>query len=450
MAFTLYLNAQRALAPWRHFPWRRSVQMLAQRFRHDRLGLTASSLTFTSILALVPFVTVALAAFTAFPMFGKTQELLQRWLMESLIPESIARQVLSYITQFAAKASRLGMMGFSVLMLTALMLVLTIDRTLNSIWRVRRLRPLGQRVLIYWAVLTLGPLLLGLSVAFTSYVASASRGLVAQLPGSLHLMFDSVEFLVLVVGMAGLYHYVPNTQVCARHALAGGFFVALGMEVAKKALSLYLAQVPTYSAIYGTFATMPILLLWIYVVWVIVLLGAVFTAHLPSLLAQGQYTRSGPGWMMALALQVLGQLQQERTVKRHRVHQGSLSMADLTHQLHADALQLEPVLEALCMLGWVGAMSDFVQASTEQAPRFVLLIDPQRTAIDPLWQHLLLQRCEALERLWQHMHVAHTRLSDVLPNPATAYAAHSDDGAPSPPLRPLLLLRREQKTSQRL
>ena len=108
------------------------------------------------------------------------------------------------LLKFSSKASRLGVAGFSVLLLTTLMLILTIDRTLNTIWRVRRLRPLGQRVLIYWAAITLGPLLLGLSLAFTSYVASASRGLVGQLPGGLRLAFDSLEFLVLAAGMAGL------------------------------------------------------------------------------------------------------------------------------------------------------------------------------------------------------------------------------------------------------
>lgn len=407
MALDLPSALQHALTQWRRFPWRRGFDRLAQHFQQDRLGLTASSLTFTSILALVPFVTVALAAFTAFPMFGKAQELLQRWLVESLIPESIARQVLSYVTQFAAKASRLGVMGFSVLLLTALMLVLTIDRTLNRIWRVRRLRPLGQRVLIYWAVLTLGPLLLALSLVFTSYVASASRGLVAQLPGSLHFIFDSLEFLILAVGMAGLYHYVPNTQVHARHALVGGVFVALGMELAKKALSLYLAQVPTYSAIYGTFATMPILLLWIYVVWVIVLLGAVLTAHLPSLLAPEQTQRSGPGWVLGLALQVLAYLQ------ARRFRGGTLP--ELAQQLRADPLQLEPVLESLCALGWVGALGEFPPSSSEQPPHFILLIEPRDTPLVPLWEHVLLQHGPSVQALWQQMRVTQTRLIDVLP-----------------------------------
>ena len=127
------------------FPWRSTVHTLHERFRADRLGLTASSLTFTTTIALVPLMTVALAIFSAFPMFGKLQVALQRWLVESLVPENIARQVLGYLTQFAGQASRLGSLGVVVLFVTALALVLTIDRTLNGIWRVRRPRPLAQR-----------------------------------------------------------------------------------------------------------------------------------------------------------------------------------------------------------------------------------------------------------------------------------------------------------------
>ncbi|QIL43506.1 YihY family inner membrane protein [Acidovorax sp. HDW3] len=412
MAFTLLTLAQHARAlpaQLARFPWRSTLHMLRARFREDKLGLTASSLTFTTMLALVPFATVALAAFTAFPIFGKAQELLQRWLIDSLIPETIARQVLGYITQFAAKASRLGVVGFSMLLLTALMLILTIDRTLNTIWRVRRLRPLGQRVLIYWAALTLGPLLLGLSLAFTSYVASASRGLVGQLPGGLRLAFDSFEFLVLAAGMAGLYHYVPNTQVRWRDAWAGGLFVAIGMELAKKILALYLAQVPTYSLIYGTFATLPILLLWVYVVWVLVLLGAVVTAYLPSLLAGVARPPDGPGAPLALALETLGQLQQLRQSEAK-----GLRLPQLAAQLRVDALQLEPVLEALCALDWVGPVTELHQSGSEQPPRFVLLVELASTPLAPLLQRLLLARTPSLEPLWQRAALDYLLLADVV------------------------------------
>lgn len=393
-----------------HFPWRTTAHTLRERFREDRLGLTASSLTFTTILALVPFVTVALAVFTAFPMFSKLQDVLQRWLVESLVPDNIARQVLGYLTQFAAKANRLGLLGFSVLLATALALILTIDRTLNNIWRVRRLRPLGQRVLIYWAAITLGPLLLGGSLALTSYALSASRGLVEQLPGGVRLLLDWLEFFVLAAGMAGLYHYVPNTQVKWRHAWAGGVFVAVGIELAKKGLALYMANVPTYSAVYGTFATLPILLVWIYVAWVIVLLGAVVAAYLPSLLA-GVARRSGhQGWNFELAVEVLQQLE----AARHTPARGRRA-DELAQRLRVDVLQLEPALETLVGLDWVGRLQEENTASPRQAEsRFVLLADPQATPLAPLMQRLLMVRSPNLEGVWGRAGLDGLLLGDAL------------------------------------
>jgi membrane protein len=148
------------LQSFARWPWREALRTLRERFAQDRLGLTAGSLTFTTSLALVPFFTLVLAIFTAFPMFAKMQGLLQAWLVESLVPEHIARQVLGYLTQFTRQASRLGAAGLVVVVVTAVALVLTIDRTLNAIWRVRQPRPLAQRLLIYWAAITVGPLLL--------------------------------------------------------------------------------------------------------------------------------------------------------------------------------------------------------------------------------------------------------------------------------------------------
>ena len=162
------MNLRQLLTDLRNFPWKSTALKLAERFREDRLSLTASSLTFTTTIALVPLFTVALAIFTALPMFSKVQVALQTWFVQSLIPDAIARQVLGYLTQFAGKASRLGTAGLLALVVSAFALILTIDRTLNNIWRVRRPRPLAQRVLIYWAVMTLGPLLLVTSLSISS------------------------------------------------------------------------------------------------------------------------------------------------------------------------------------------------------------------------------------------------------------------------------------------
>jgi membrane protein len=364
----------------RHWPWTETLRTLGQRFREDRLGLTAGSLTFTTLIALVPLVTVMLAVFTAFPMFSTFQGALEKFFLQSLVPDSIATPVLRALTQFAGKASRVGSVGLLLLGATALALMLTIDRTLNNLWRVRQPRPIGQRVLIYWAALTLGPLVLGVSLSLTSYALSASRGLVGVLPGGLGLALATLEFALLASAMAGLFHYVPNTSVRWRHAWAGGLFVAVAFEGAKSALAWYVDAVPTYATVYGAFATLPILLLWIYLVWVIVLLGAVIAAYAPSLQMRVVRRPDVPGHRFELALAVLRQLDDARRGARH-----GLALADMAAALRADPLQLEPLADLLVELDWVARLDE------AGAQRHVLLCDPADTPAQPLLDALLLQ-----------------------------------------------------------
>jgi membrane protein len=389
-----------------HFPWQHTATTLRNRFREDHMGLTASSLTFTTSIALVPFFTVALAVFTAFPMFSKLQGALQSWLIQSLIPDNIARQVLGYLTQFTQQANKLGVAGLAVLLGTAITLILTIDRTLNGIWRVKKPRPLAQRVLIYWAAITLGPLILAASLALTSYVLSASRGLVGALPISLRFLLDVVQFLLVAGGMAALYRYVPNTYVKWSHAWAGGLFVAAGIELSKKVLALYLDAVPTYSLVYGAFATLPILLVWIYVSWVVVLMGAVIAAYLPSLLAGVARRGSAHGWLFQLAIEVLQQLHEARTTMRKGV-----SASQLAERLQVDVLQLEPVLETLVALDWVGQLND---EEVDAESRYLLLVDPDATLLAPLMQQLLLDQAPSLDNLWKKTCLPALKLRDAL------------------------------------
>lgn len=399
-------SLQQLLTDLSHFPWRDTAITLRQRFREDHMGLTASSLTFTTSIALVPFFTVALAIFTAFPMFSKLQGALQAWLVNSLIPDNISRQVLGYLTQFAKQANKLGVAGLAVLLGTAIALILTIDRTLNGIWRVKKPRPLAQRVLIYWAAITLGPLVLGASLAVTSYVVSASRGMVGSLPDGLRFLLDVLQFFLLAGGVAALYRYVPNTFVRWAHAWAGGLFVAAGIELAKKALSFYLSSVPTYSLVYGAFATVPILLVWIYLAWVIVLLGAVIAAYLPSLMAGVARRGSTHGWQFQLAVELLQQLHKARGTARL-----GLAASQLAQALQVDVLQLEPVLETLMALDWIGRLTGPDDA---HEARYLLLADPASTALAPLMTQLLLSQDAAMQNLWKNGHLSAIRLHDVL------------------------------------
>jgi membrane protein len=372
-------RATQLMQTLRAWPWFDTLRTLRLRFREDHLALTAGSLTFTTLIALVPLATVTLSLFSAFPMFARFQDSLQKYLVQSLVPDNIARPVLAALTEYAAKATRLGTVGLVVLVFTALALVFTIDRTLNGLWRVRKPRPLAQRLMVYWAGLTLGPLVLGASLTLTSFVISASRGWANALPGGVGFLLEAVEFGLLWLGAASLFRYVPNTHVRWEHAAAGGFFVSVGFEVAKRALGWYLKSVPTYSVIYGAFATVPILLMWVYTSWVIVLLGAVIAAYAPSLAMRVSRVADRPGHRFALALAVLKLLRDAR-----REHQGGLSLEDLSARLRVDPLQIEPVVEAMSALNWCARLDE------DGAQRHVLLVELAGTPARPLLDSMLL------------------------------------------------------------
>ena len=396
-----------ALNELMQFPWQSMGRTLWRRFREVRLGMTASSLTFTTVLALVPLFTLGLAIFTAFPIFAKVQDQLQRWLIDSLVPESISRQVLGSLTQFSKKANRLGLVGLVAVVMTSLALLVTIDRTLGQIWRVNRPRPWGQRVLIYWAGLTLGPLLLGGSLAISSYLFTGYLSDYADwLPVTVRSLLDLVEFGLLAATVTGLYYYLPNTRVDWRHALTGGVAVALGLELAKNLLAIYLAQMPTYSAIYGAFSAVPILLVWIYVAWVVVLLGAVLTASLPEIGRQAKRPVDGPGWSFRLALETLGLLRDARV----NSPQG-LRLIEMASQLKIEHRHAIRVMDALHELGWAGRIE---QADAKTDSAWVLLIDLSTTPLAPLAEKLWLAHPSEADVIWQKTHLDQLTVADVI------------------------------------
>jgi membrane protein len=383
--------------------WRDTLATLRRRFREDRLGVTASSLTFTTLVSLVPLVTVMLAVFTAFPMFGQFQDALQRYFLQGFVPEAIARPVMTALTMFASKASRLGAAGLAVFFVSALALMLTIDRTLNALWRVRRPRPLVQRVLLYWAAVTLGPLVIGVSLTLASRSVSATRGLWADLPGALGGWLAAAEFALVFASLAALYRYVPNTHVRWRHALAGALLAAAGLVLAKRILTAYLAAVPGYSLVYGAFATVPILLVWIYLAWVVVLMGAVVAAYAPSFRSGVARRPAAPGLSFELALQVLAQLRAAQRDGRR-----GMTAHAIAGSLRLDPLQLEPVLQDLAGLDWVARLDE------DGEPRHVLLCDVHRTPAQPLIDAHLLPRSPASDRLWARARLGDLVLADLI------------------------------------
>ncbi len=396
-------RATATLATLRAWPWLDTLRTLRLRFREDRLGVTASSLTFTTLISLVPLFTVMLAVFSAFPMFANFQAALQKFFLQSLVPEGIAKPVLEALTQFAAKSNRLGTIGLVLLVITALALMLTIDRTLNNIWRVKTPRPIAQRVLVYWAAATLGPVALGVSLSLTSYAVSASQGLIQALPGGVKVLLSAIEFAFLAAGAAALFHYVPNTHVRWRHAIAGGVFVAIGMDLAKRGLAWYLAQVPSYAVVYGAFATVPIFLIWIYLGWVIVLLGAVTAAYAPSLQMRVARWPDAPGSRFHLAVAMLRELAGAQASGKR-----GLSAARLAEVLRTDPLQIEPILDDLLEMDWLGRLDEDGQ------PRFVLLCDVATTSAEDLIARLLLEPSPDLRAIWRRAGFGEMRLRELL------------------------------------
>ena len=402
-------SSARWLAAVQAWPWLTTVETLIRRFREDRLALTASSLTFTTVISLVPLVTVMLAVFSAFPMFAKLQDTLQSYFLQTLVPDNIARPVLGAISQFSSRASRLGIVGLLALVVSALAMMLTIDRALNAIWRVRKPRRMAQRVLVYWGAVTLGPLIFAVSLTATSYAVSASRGLFADMPRGVGVLVGAIEFVVHAIGIAALFHFVPNTYVRWRHALLGGVFVALFMAGGKRALTYYFGAVPTYSVIYGAFATVPLFLVWIYLSWVVVLLGAVIAAYAPLVGKHMTRWPDAPGTEFHLALVVLARLAVARQGEKH-----GHSVQEIAEAINVDPLQIDAVISALVDIDWVGRLDEHGDA------RYVLLVDPATTTVEPLVARLLLDPTPDLAPVWKRAGFGQLRLAEILAAPGAS------------------------------
>lgn len=265
---------------WSHFKVGLAfVRYLQQRIVHDRLTVTAGSMAYVTLLSLVPLITVVLSALSSFPVFAGLGELLQNFVIEHFVPAA-GEVVKTYLNEFVANAGKMTAVGIGALFVVAMMLISTIDTALNYIWRIRAKRRPVISFSIYWMVLTLGPILVGSSIAVSSYLGSLNllgselvHGFFQQMLRGLPVVMSSLAFL-------GLYLLVPNTKVKFSHALIGALTASLLFETSKKGFALYITNFPSYQVIYGALAVIPILFVWVYLCWCIVLLGAEITASL--------------------------------------------------------------------------------------------------------------------------------------------------------------------------
>lgn len=257
-----------------------ALVLTLRRARQERLPQLAGSLSFTTVLSVVPLLAVSFALFTHFPLFARFEAALERHLLASLLPEGIARPVLKVLHQFATNAGALTLAGSAFLVLTALALLLTVENAFNRMWNVRRNRPLHQRVALYLLVLAIAPPLVGVSLWATSTVIGASMGLIDALPPALRIGLDLLPALAGWAALSCLFRVLPNTRVRWFDAIAGALVASVALELGKRGFAKLLLEVPTYKAVYGAFAAFPLFLLWVYFSWLVTLGAALLAANL--------------------------------------------------------------------------------------------------------------------------------------------------------------------------
>lgn len=253
------------------------------RYRNERCGQTAAALAFTTVLGVVPMIAGAVALISILPFGSGLGAAVQKFLLANLLPDRAGIVIAKYVSQFASKAVRLTWIGVAVLAATALLQMLTIEGTFNMIWRVNTARPLFKRILMHATALLVGPVLFGIALVAVTYLMTTSLGLLSD-PGDRFAdsLIRALPF-VLMVGLFGLLYWgVPNRPVLKAHALFGGVFTAGCMVGIQKLLSLYFMYFTAQTVIYGTFAAVPVFLLWLYLSWTVILVGAYLVAELPN------------------------------------------------------------------------------------------------------------------------------------------------------------------------
>ncbi len=258
------------------------LRLVVRRFGADGGMRIAASLSYTSLLALVPLGTIAFAILKTFPVFGDVQARIQSLVFEAFLPETISN-VQDYFTGFVSNAGGLTTIGIAALAVVAIMLLATIETALNDIFRVKAKRAFIPRMMMFWAVLTMGPLLLGGSISMTTYLFALSKTVgVDQLTGFGWLMTRLMPTVLVMFAFSVFYGIVPFRPVRVLHALVGGIVAGLLFALLRKGFALYIASFPAYQTLYGALSTVPIFLIWMFLSWAVVLIGAEITAVLPE------------------------------------------------------------------------------------------------------------------------------------------------------------------------
>jgi len=352
------------------------ARFVLRRLVDDRCLQVSCSLTFTTLLAIVPLFTITLTLFSAFPMFSVYSNRLKGFLISNLVPDASGRLIGTYMRQFSDNAERLTAIGMISLAVTALLLLFTIEKTLNQIWRVRRSRNLLARTLIYWAGLTLGPLLIALSISLTSWLVT-SASVHTVLSALTLFLLKLAPWVLMLASLTLLYLAVPNCYVPRSHALLAAAFTVVALECMKKLFAIYIKQFASFKLVYGAFSSFPIFLLWVYSGWIIILGGAVLSACLSYWNDDGWRKAGHQGTRFEMAIQLLDLLeaarQQGRMLHIDELRRKAGLGIDLTYQL----------LEAMAEKDWVTSTRDgrwLLSCSLDQ----IKLIEVFEQAVVPL------------------------------------------------------------------
>ena len=365
------------------------LRFARRRLNEEKLPQVAGSLTFTSTLALVPLLTIVLAIFTTFPVFSNFRVALEAYFVQTLMPKAIANTITGNLTQFASKAKSLSAVGAVALVFTSAAMMNMIERAFNQIWRVREARPIAQRVTIYWALVTLGPLLVGLSLTATSHLFMATSALTSNLPFLSTLFYTAASVGLTTGAYTLLYMTVPNRFVDWRDAVWGGLVAAVAFEVAKRLFAMFVSRFPTYAIIYGALAALPLFLLWIYVSWMITLVGALLAAALPIVKYERWWYEPVPGGAFVDAMAILKVLHGCAQVSDTAL----VSSAAIRAHTRIGYDEMTTLLEQMLAVGWVGRVqanvttrSRWGKRAIESAENWVLLVNVDKLRLADVYR----------------------------------------------------------------
>lgn len=360
-----------------------------RRLTEERLPQVAGSLTFTTTLALVPLLTIVLAIFTTFPVFNSFRASLEGYFVQTVMPKAIANTIIGNLTQFASKATKLSAVGAVALLFTSSAMMGMVERAFNQIWRVKRTRPLAQRVLMYWALLTLGPLLFGLSLTVTSQLFLATNDLMRTVPLIGALFYTLLSVMLTTGAYTLLFMVVPNRFVDWRDAVWGALVAAVAFEIAKRGFAVFIKQFPNYTIIYGALAALPLFLLWMYLSWLITLVGALITAALPVVKYERWWHAPVPGGAFVDAMAILKVLHGGARLTNSAL----VSSATIRAHTRIGFDEMTTLLERMVAVGWVGRVlaetttrSRWGKPVREGADNWVLLINPEKIKVAEVYR----------------------------------------------------------------